>query len=83
MSPPNPTCVPCEKKKLLNQQSAEAVQSGEKMRRKVEKAVRKGRITEVEAGQILGPYMEADRDFIFAVKQAEVIAVELYDRLVG
>ncbi len=69
-------CVPCEEKKKLNQRSQQAVDSGEKMRRKVEKLHAKGKIDDDQAASILEPYMVADRRFIETAGQAAEIATE-------
>ncbi len=56
-------CVPCAKKKKMNQRSQQIVDAGENLRKRVKKQVDKGRMSEARAAEILNPLMDADRAF--------------------
>jgi len=63
-------CVPCQAKKILNQDSQSAWNRSFKMEKKVYGLVKAGKLNEDEALLVLTPLMEADRAFIEQVDKA-------------
>jgi len=63
-------CVPCQAKKILNQDSQRAWNRSFQMEKKVTGLVKAGKLSEDEALLVLTPLMEADQAFIELVDKA-------------